>query len=529
MLHSGDSLANLNALTGFGLCLLFTIMAAIAHRWKRLWISRTAMFLAVASVATALALARFHHSASSSQPSPAAQVGQLPAHLQQVNQATGSSSPAKPEPPFPEPVTPGAASQLPPRLWVVSNRGEAVEYDLSTVAAKQSVTIPADALPSDPRSFPYLVETNRKGQILVGPVSHGDSVDNATCTLWLWNGQSGGFLNCGNKHRQETTPDGSHLLVDVLSRASLAADGEHLFWFVNEQKQTPGNFQENIMPSVATTFHVWETDLSGGQRQEIASLEFPECACDTGACEETCPTASAWTPKSGVDSFFGVYGSYTGQVSPTTYVGESLYRGLPDGRWSSAPLPSSFETEIVDAAEDASAFVVVLPDSACCGWNNESDDQTLLLRKGQTIVLFDEFSRYHNERYDVSYSASEAQLSPDNQFVAMTISSSARPGEEFRASDVSGDDEGPSDAKLSAEDVARINQSLADLPAVEVVTATDPPKRAAYLPNATLVGWLNQREIVIVKDSFLGVYSVPAGTLRKLSIAVGDQSHAFLR
>jgi hypothetical protein len=283
------------------------------------------------------------------------------------------------------------------------------------------------------------------------------------------------------------------------------------------------------MPSVATTFHVWETDFSGGQRQEIASLEFPECACDTGACEETCPTASAWAPKSGVDNFFGVYGSYTGQVAPTTYVGEFLYRRLPDGRWSSAPLPSSFENDILDVAEDASAFIILLPDSACCGWNNESDDQTLLLRKGQTIVLFDEFSRYHNEQYDVNYSASEAQLSPDNQLVAMTISSSAQPGEEFRASDISEDGEGHADAKLSAEDVARINQSLADLPAVEVVTATDPPKRAAYLPDATLVGWLNQHEIVIVKDSFLVVYDVPTGASRKLSIAVGDQNHAFLR
>ena len=529
MLHIVEFPANPSVVTGFALCLLFIIVAAAAHRRQRLWISRTAMFLAVAGAAAALALARFNHPASSSQPNPPAHESQVPAHLQQVNQATGSSTPAKPEPPFPEPVTPGAATQLPPLLWVISNRGEAVEYDPSTFAARQSVTIPADALPSEPRSFPYLVDTNRKGQILVGPVLHGNSMDSTTCTLWLWSGQSGSYLNCGNEHRQDVTPDGSHLLVDVLSRASLAANGERLFWFVNEQKQTPGNFQENIMPSVATTFHVWETDLSGGQRQEIASLAFPECACQTGACEETCPAASAWAPKSGVDNFFGVYGSYTGQVTSTTYMGESLYRRLPDGRWPSAPLPSSFETEIVDVAEDASAFVVVRPDSACCGWNNESDDQTLLLRKGQTIVLFDEFSRYHNEKYDVSYSASEAQLSPDNQFVAMTISSSARPGEEFRASDISGDDEGPSGAKLSAEDVARINQSLADLPAVEVVTATDPPKRAAYVPNATLVGWLNQRELVILKDSFLGVYSVPAGTLRKLSIAVGDQSHAFLR
>jgi hypothetical protein len=178
----------------------------------------------------------------------------------------------------------------------------------------------------------------------------------------------------------------------------------------------------------------------------------------------------------------------------------------------------------VDAAEDASAFIIAIPDSACCGWVNESDDRTLLLRKGQTIVLFDEFARYNNSQYDVNYAAGDAQLSPDSQLVAMTISSSAKPGEEFRASDTS-----DSDAKLSAAVVEQINKTLVELPAVEVVAATDPPKRAAYLPNTTFVGWLNEKEILIVKDSFLVAYDVLAGTTRKSNISVGDKPFAFVR
>jgi len=346
--------------------------------------------------------------------------------------------------------------------------------------------------------------------------------ENTTCTLWLWNGQSGSYLNCSNEHRNEATADGIPLATEILSSPRLSADGEHLFWFVNEQHEKPG--ENDIMPSVATTFHIWETNLSGGQRQEIDSFAFPECVCSTGACEETCPAAGAWTPRSGVDSFFEVGRSYTGQLGQTTNLGDSLYRKSPNGQWLSAELPFSFENDILDAAEDASAFITLIPDSACCGWSNEGDDQTLLLRKGQTIVLFDEFAHYDNSKYDVNYSAREALLSPDNKLVAMTISSSARPGEEFRASDGSN-----SDATLSAEVVEHINKTLVELPAVEVVATIDPPKRVAYLPNATLVGWLNEQEIVIVKDSFLVVYNVTAGTSRKSNISVGDKAYAFLR
>ncbi|MGA7925796.1 MAG: hypothetical protein WCA20_07345, partial [Candidatus Sulfotelmatobacter sp.] len=459
----------------------------------------------------------------SSQPKIAFQESKATAQLQPASQVAVAPFPSKLEPPFPEPVNPRASNSLPPRLWVVSNGGEVVEYDPSTFEVKQTVTIPADAIPSDAHTLRYFVDTNRKGQILVGPTSHGKSIESSTCTLWLWNGQSGSYLNCGNEHRQQTAP-----------RPSLAADGEHLFWLVNEQQETPREFEKNIMPSMVTKFHIWETDFSGGQRQEIVSSAFPECVCSTGACEETCPTAGIWTPKSGMDHFFGVYGWYAGQLGQSHYVGEYLYRKSPDGQRSSAELPPSFENDILDAAEDASAFIILIPDSACCGWNNESDDQTLLLRKGQTIVLFDEFARYDNSQYDVNYSAREAQLSPDNQLVAMTISSSSRPGEEFRASNTAPqsddtDADGSGETKVSPALVERINKTLADLPAVEVVTTTNPPKRAAYLPNATLVGWLSEREILIVKDSFLVAYDVSAGRSRKSNISVGDKGYAVLR
>jgi hypothetical protein len=517
--------ANPWALASVGLFCLFAVFAAIAWIRKRIWIFRGAGIIALVGLAAGVLLShdKARYAAPPSQPKSAIQETKAPAHLQPASQVTTSTFPDKQEQPFPEPVKPDALNSLAPRLWVVSNSGELTEYDASTFKAKETVKIPSDAIPSDESYLRYSMEINRRGQILVGPTFHGSYAASTRCTLWLWNGQSGSYLNCGNEHREDTAADGERILTEILSRPGLAADGEHLFWFVNQQKQKGGDQEKDIMPSVTTIFHISETSLSGDQRKEIDSFSFPDCTCSTGACEESCPTAGAWVPKTGIENFFVAVGSYTGQVAQATCVRESLYRKSPDGQWSSSSLPSSFEHDILDAAEDASAFIVLIPDSACCGWNNESDDQTLLLRKGQTIVLFDEFARYNNSQYDVNYSTSEAQLSPDNQLVAMTISSSARQGEEFRSSDERNLD------KLSAEVVEQINKTLADLPAVEVVTATDPPKRAAYLPNATIVGWLSEREILIVKDSSLVAYDVLAGSTRKSNISVGNKAFALVR
>jgi hypothetical protein len=51
----------------------------------------------------------------------------------------------------------------------------------------------------------------------------------------------------------------------------------------------------------------------------------------------------------------------------------------------------------------------------------------------------------------------------------------------------------------------------------------------AFLPHATLVGWLNQRELLIVEDHMLVTYNVSTGTRRKSNVRVEDAAHVFLR
>jgi hypothetical protein len=161
-----------------------------------------------------------------------------------------------------------------------------------------------------------------------------------------------------------------------------------------------------------------------------------------------------------------------------------------------------------------------IPDAGCCGWDNESDDQTILSRNAKSVVLFDERGRYNNPNYDVSFFTSRALLSHDLGSVAMTIVCSAQPGQDIRLAD---------EGQPNPDELARIRKAIADLPVVEVVSATDTTKRIAFIPHATLVGWLNDKEILIVEAHLLVAYEAATGTRRKSGVKVPDETFVLLR
>jgi hypothetical protein len=68
-----------------------------------------------------------------------------------------------------------------------------------------------------------------------------------------------------------------------------------------------------------------------------------------------------------------------------------------------------------------------------------------------------------------------------------------------------------------------------DLPAVEVKSMEDSPRRVAFVPHALLVGWVSEKEVLIVEDHLLVLYSVGSGARRKSSVRVEDAGRVFLR
>jgi len=57
----------------------------------------------------------------------------------------------------------------------------------------------------------------------------------------------------------------------------------------------------------------------------------------------------------------------------------------------------------------------------------------------------------------------------------------------------------------------------------------DTPRRLAFVPHATLVGWISEKELLIIEDHALAAYNVETGARRKSTVRVEDAAQVFLR
>jgi hypothetical protein len=258
-------------------------------------------------------------------------------------------------------------------------------------------------------------------------------------------------------------------------------------------------------------------ELTGGSWQQITAFSFPTCDCPTGACEESCTEAEWWAPEEGISNFFFVTHLIPGQLS-TDYQDTFLFTGSAD-EWSKTRLDEPIE-RILDAGREGATFVAAMPDSGCCGWENESNDQTLLFRESGSTVLFDERARYANPDYDLSFFTANARLSPTTQLVAMTINSSVQTATEIRLS---------SNGKSDEQQLSRIHEAVRTLPAVEILSLEDRIEQLTFVPNAVLIDWIGEGQIVLEDGGQLVVLDLATGTRRETQIKVADPNHVFVR
>src|SRR6266568_9593895 len=407
-----------------------------------------------------------------------------------------------------------AQNQHNKRLWVLQEPDAVVEYDPATFAPRQTQKIPPEIFKS-----PQDLQVNRKGQMLFLPAtvreSDGFVHENTEREFWFWDGASGRFME--RPITKTTTPSAANKLLETaVPRCFLSTDGTHLFWFENRKKTIMMQDLGQEL-SVATTFRAWDTDLSGQQRQEIASQAFPPCKCETAVCSETCPEASYWSPDEGVGDLFVTTEWTPGQIG-SEYHGSSLYQKA-DNKWQSSRLPAIEKVLYSSSHGSDVALLEAIGDSGCCGWENESSDQTLLLKNGKAVTLFDEFKQYQNQDYDISFFTSNAFLSPSGGLVAFTINATQPSGTEIRLSD---------SGKTNPGALVQIQKALTELPAVEVVRVEDPEKPATRISRATLVGWINDQEILLVENDQLVAFNLLSSTRRVSRIKVIKPYYAFL-
>jgi hypothetical protein len=417
------------------------------------------------------------------------------------------------------------------RLWVLRAPGEMVEYDPATFAVKQTVKLPAEAMQS-----PGSVSVNRLGQILYEPaVSLPLSEEDAASghKVWVWNGRpasgiaaattaastiAGNQIDQGVK-REVTTTGSNQAVTESAPIAYLSADGEHLFWFANQARRLQ---REDVDLSTTSSWQAWRTDLRGAGREDLGTSKFPDCRCPTGTCEESCAYGVVWGPEGGVDKFFLMTQFVAGQTAPV-YKASTRYH-QEGGKWTATALGEPLQ-RVLDVTANGEAIVEAIPDTGCCGWSNLSDDITLVLSGDgsdgeKKITVFDEQATYKNPDYDVSFYTSNARLSPELGYVAMTIVSTAEQNKPIQLAQ---------EGQANPDESQRIRKALAELPAVEVKRMLETPERVAFMPHAALVGWTSEKEILIVEDHLLVAYNVGTGARRKSSVRVEDAARVFLR
>lgn len=396
------------------------------------------------------------------------------------------------------------------RLWVLRSPAEMVEYDSGTFAPKQTVKVPSEAVGAA-QNF----QVNHLGQMLFAlsvslPLAEGDFAGEQK--VWFWDGHTATTLQ-RDITRTTATTGSNFAITESAPQPFLSAAGTHLFWFSNQAHRLQ---RDGVDLSTKTTWSAWQTDLAGAGRQDLASVDLPDCSCPTGSCEESCPYGVVWVPDDGVGKFFLLTQFVSGKTQPV-YKVTSVYEEN-SGKWLASPVDPPLR-RILDAAS-AAAILEAIPDTGCCGWENQSNDQTLLHLRGKTLTVFDELAAYKNPDYDVSFFTGNGKLSPDLAAVAFTITATAQPNKPIQLAE---------QGQANPEESQHIRKGLQDLPAVEIKTTEGSLRRIAFLPHATLVGWMSDKEILIVEDHLLVAYNVASGARRKSNIRVDDAEHVFLR
>jgi hypothetical protein len=409
----------------------------------------------------------------------------------------------------------GASAQTPKALWVVQPPDQIVLYDLATFVPRRTIKAPARVV-----QYPEYLAIGGIGQMLFRPPRFGEWLDRVPTSpghsVWFWDGHQATEWQVDGANTKGGSP-GKDTVTAAQIDWFLSADGRSLFSLENEFEKVMGK-EDGLERSVRSTARAKQTDVASARTQTVATLPSSGwCECGTGTCYESCPEWEVWTPDGVVSDFLLLTQVTPGQIGATYH--QSVICERQRNTWQIKKLSQPIFNPLTYSTK-GKMLVATEPDGGCCGWENESSDRLLLLRNGKFSVLYDEWDRYDNRNYDVSFYVRDARFAPDHYMLAYTLVSTGRPATEIRLS---------SEGKENVEELARIRKAITQLPAVEVMLPGVRPRPITMIPHAELVGWLNNREILIAKDGRLVVYD-SRGVKRKVTpIPVRTAADGFVR
>jgi len=389
-------------------------------------------------------------------------------------------------------------------IWILGADDRLSEYG----GADFHLWMKSLSLPRDAPKHPENIAISRTGQVIYAELVPGTSLRRLWSTNTYAHELTGGA--------EDTRPtQGGVIVTSATPAVFFSADGERLFWFENRLSVVQRENQGDI--SQTGEFLSWTSDLTGRDPKPLVSFALPPCKCGTGACEETCPIIDPWAPDTGISDFFFLTRWTPGQTSPD-YLETDLYQA-ENGVWKENKLPQPVY-EFLDATAHGNTYIIAIPGAGCCGWENESDDVTYVIRGRKRNMLFDELARFHNKDYDVSFFTSTALFSPDATEVAYTITASSKPGQAIRLAD---------EGKNNLEELRQIQGALGELPRVEVVQLTEPSKPRFSLANTELVGWLDAQRLLVWQHGQLFVINAANGQSTPTGLKAEKAAYIFIR
>jgi hypothetical protein len=363
-------------------------------------------------------------------------------------------------------------------LWVMQPPGEVVALDLADFSRVGGVRIPPVAF-----NDPSRIAINGLGQMLVQ--LDGDH-------LWLWDGETARTLPTRGEHRGA---DSSSTAPSTPRQWLLGDDGKSLYVLQSEAARAGASTADSISSSV---FVVRATSFAQRPRATIHSSPRRPCERPLQLIAETepCPDPDIWAPGGVVRGYFILTRwqqepqiEPEPETLPTASFHRTLYRRA-EKKWRAFDFETWSDMPLLDASAHGSSWVQATEDGGCCGWSNDSSDQMVLGSLDTTLTLFDEWSTFHNQDYDVSFFAAKARVAPGGDRVAYTVHATGAPGAEIRVS---------AEGHADTMELASIQRSLAELPLVEVRGTRPQTPLLFRLSHAELIGWASDSEVLVVE------------------------------
>ncbi len=383
-------------------------------------------------------------------------------------------------------------------LWVVQPPGEVVAYDLADFSRVGGVRIPRVAFDD-----PGRLSINGAGQMLV-PLDADH--------LWIWDGEAAKTLTAPTS-LPRAMPSGDPTVP--LRQWLLGNERNSLYVLQRESGIERGAATDSTPASLV----VRTTNLMLEPREQIVAIPDPPCETTMEPVDTPVPCADPglWVPGGVVRDFlllaYWKQDHYPGFEDAIHASCHSLLLRRDAKGWRASELEIWCWEPPLDMAAGGSAWVQADGEAGCCGGLNEDSNLTRFTDADSSRTVFDEWARFRNRNYDVSFFTASASISPEGMRVAYTVHATATATQEIPAS---------AEGHPDTLELASIRRSIADLPLVEIHEVLPLSVVLQQLAHCELVGWASDSEVIVVEKRRVVAVDVTTGHRRPSGIRVRD-------